>query len=204
MGRLGGLILFGPPGSGKGTQAQLLVERLGCIHVAPGDILRAERAAGSPLGQSAAAFLDRGALVPDGLMIDLIAGRLAAAPDQGGFVLDGFPRTLAQAEALDRLLHRLGLGPVRAVLLDVPEPRLRDRLRERALAQGRDDDTPETITARIAVYVAETLPALAHYETLGAASRIDGTGPIEAVHQALMAALAAGGVAAAVDRGAER
>lgn len=187
--RLGAVILFGPPGSGKGTQAQLLVERTGCTHIAPGDILRAERAAGTVLGQRVAGYLDRGGLVPDSLIVELIAARLEAAPPRPDFVLDGVPRTVAQAEALDALLARRGLGPVRVVLLDVPEDRLRDRLRERALAQGRDDDTPETIATRMRVYAAETLPALAHYQRLGPVIRVDGTGSIDEVHRAMVAAL---------------
>ncbi len=194
--RLGGVILVGPPGSGKGTQAQLLVERTGCGHIAPGDILRAERAAGTELGRRAAAYLDRGQLVPDRLIVELIAAQLAAAGPAPDFVLDGFPRTLPQAEALDLLLERLGLTSIRAVVLDVPEERLRARLYQRGVEQGRHDDTPETITTRMAVYATETMPAIAHYVQRGGVIRIDGSGPIDTVHRALLAALVPSGVAA--------
>jgi len=202
--RVAGVVIFGPPGSGKGTQAELLVERLGWTHIAPGDVLRAERSAGTVLGNRAAQYLDRGELVPDALIMELIGERLTAAPAGQGFVLDGFPRTLAQAEALDALLGRLGFGPVRVVLLEVPEDRLRERLRERALTQGRHDDTPATITTRMAVYAAETLPALAHYEALGAVTRIEGTAPIGTVHESLMRALSEASVASPADRGTGR
>lgn len=173
------LILTGPPGAGKGTQAQRLAKRLGIPQVATGDMLRQAVASGSELGRRVEQILARGDLVPDALVIELVDERLARPDAAAGFILDGFPRTRAQAEALDALLARAGRAPVRVIAVEVPEDELTRRILTRG--EGRADDNAETVANRLAVYRRETAPLLDHY----AASliRIDGVGSMDEVER---------------------
>ena len=178
------ILLLGAPGAGKGTQAVLLAGSLGLRHLATGDMLRAEVKAGSELGKLANSFMLRGDLVPDDVMIRMIQERLKA-PDAGkGVVLDGFPRTVAQARALDSGLKKSGLRVDRAIYLVVSE----DELVKRMGGRGRADDTPEAIRRRLVVYRDQTEPVLAHYRAAGRLKEVAGEGAVEEIQQRLVAA----------------
>jgi adenylate kinase len=171
------IVLLGPPGSGKGTQAARLTATYGIPQIATGDILRAAVDAGSPLGRQVKAYLDRGELVPDRLVVDIIRHRLAEPDTLGGFILDGFPRTVPQAEALDALLAELE-RPLDAVLyLQVDRQSLLDRLGHRAEIDQRSDDRPEIIAHRIDVFLEQTAPLIDHYRRQSKLRLIDGTRP---------------------------
>jgi adenylate kinase len=160
------VLLLGPQGSGKGTQAQRIAVEYGIPHIATGDMLRAAMAAGTELGLRVKPIYDAGDLVPDDLMIELIRERLGAADAEGGFVLDGFPRTMAQAEALDDLLGDLGRTIDVVFDLHVPDrQQLLDRLLKRAEEQHRSDDTPDAIQRRWELYERETAPLVDYYRT---------------------------------------
>lgn len=175
------IVFLGPPGSGKGTQAKLLAKRLGVPAVSTGDILRDAVRRDSPLGRRAKAIMEAGELVPDDVVIGLIRERVAAPDAAAGFLLDGFPRTIAQAEALDRLLEKSGT-PLDAVLnLAVPEASLTERLLGRAGQEGRSDDRPETIRERLRVYLEKTEPLVSFYEKAGLLTHVDGLGSIDDV-----------------------
>jgi len=175
------LVLLGPPGSGKGTQAARLSAAQGIPHIATGDIFRALVEAGTPLGQRVKAFLERGELVPDDLVIDVIRHRLGQADATHGFVLDGFPRTVPQAEALDRLLVELG-RPLDAVLyLQADRQSLIERLGQRAEVEGRSDDRPDVIPHRIDVFLEQTAPLIDYYRRQSKLRLVDGTRPPDAV-----------------------
>ena len=179
------LILTGPPGAGKGTQAKLLAKRLGIPQIATGDILREAVASGSELGQRVKAIMERGDLVPDEVVIEIVEERLAREDCVPGFILDGFPRTREQAEALERLLGRARREPVRAVSLEVPEEVLRQRILERG--QGRADDTEETIATRLEVYRQQTAPVLDHFRS--SLLEIDGVGSVEEINSRIVQAI---------------
>lgn len=186
------IIFLGPPGSGKGTQAKLLAERLGVPAISTGEILRTAVREGTPLGLRAKAIMEAGELVPDGLMIDLIRDRLAAPDASRGFILDGFPRTVEQAEALERLLSGNGT-PLAAVLnLSVPESVLVDRMHGRALAEGRADDRPETILERLRVYRQKTEPLAGFYRGRRLLTDVDGMGDVAIIADRIDQALASG------------
>jgi adenylate kinase len=174
------ILFLGPPGAGKGTQAQRLIERLRVPHLSSGEMLRQARAQGSDLGRQAGAYLDAGQLVPDALVLGLLAERLTQADCVTGCLLDGFPRTVAQAEALDELLASRGT-PLDLVLeLRVPEAEVRRRLENRR----REDDTAEVIARRVVVYRQQTEPLVAHYARRGILEAVDGTGsPDEVFHR---------------------
>lgn len=179
------LVLFGPPGSGKGTQATRLTAKYGMPHIATGDILRAAVEAGAPLGQQAKAYMDRGELVPDRLMVDIIRHRLAEPDAQRGFILDGFPRTVPQAEALDALLDELK-RPLDAVLyLQVDRQSLIDRMQRRAEVEARADDRPDVIRHRIDVFLQQTAPLIDYYRRQSKLRLIDGTQSPEGVAAAI-------------------
>jgi len=190
------LVLLGPPGAGKGTQAQRLVAKWGIVQLSTGDMLRAAVAAGSPLGLEAKAIMDRGELVPDRLVIELIDARLDGADAAKGFILDGFPRTVAQAEALDALLEarRMRLDAVIELVVDEAMllKRVENRIRETLQAGGsvRADDNPETLKTRLDAYRKLTAPVSAYYAGKGALKQLDGMAPIEDVAGAIDAALA--------------
>jgi adenylate kinase len=171
------LLLLGVQGSGKGTQAKRLAAEYGLAHVATGDMLRTAMADGTPLGQRVKPIYDAGELVPDDLMIELIRERLSESDTAAGFILDGFPRTMAQADALDSMLSEID-RPLTVVLeLQVPDDIAVQRLLKRAVEEGRSDDTPEAITKRIELYNQETKPLVSHYRLLGNLVGIHGDRP---------------------------
>jgi adenylate kinase len=175
------ILFLGAQGSGKGTQAKRIESEYGLPHIATGDILRAAMANGTELGRRVKPIVDAGELVPDALMVDLIRERLGEDDAESGFVLDGFPRTLAQAEALDEMLAEIG-KPVSVVLeLRVPRDVAIERLLRRAELEGRADDTPETIERRLALYDEVTRPVVDHYAPTGALVAIHGNQPVDGV-----------------------
>ncbi|MFA7488214.1 MAG: adenylate kinase [Lysobacteraceae bacterium] len=173
------LVLLGAPGSGKGTQATRLKDALAVPHISTGDLLRAAVAAGTPLGVQAKAVMDRGELVSDDIVLGMLEERLTAGDTGNGFILDGYPRNLVQARALDELLARLQQPVDIAVLLDVDVELLIERLAGRAQAEGRSDDTPETVRNRLRVYTEQTAPIIDFYESDNRLARIDGVGEVE-------------------------
>ena len=173
------ILLLGAPGAGKGTQGRLLAERLGLPKITTGDILRAAVQAGSPLGREAKRYMDEGKLVPDAVILGLIKDELAKAEAKDGAVFDGFPRTAAQAELVDRTLAERGQRLNHILLLDVSEDELVCRLQQRAGIEGRSDDTPEAIRTRLQVYQRDTAPLIAHYAQRGNVHRVPATGTIE-------------------------
>lgn len=185
------IVLFGPPGSGKGTQAAVLKQHMGVPHISTGDLLRAAVKAGSPLGQKVKSVMDAGQLVSDDLMLDLLEDRFAQPDAAGGFILDGYPRNLVQANALDALLARIGQPMDKALLLEVPHELIVDRLAGRAAAEGRKDDDPATVRARLQVYEQQTAPVAEFYRQRGQLTLLDGTGSVDDVQSRLRAAISA-------------
>lgn len=184
------LILFGPPGAGKGTQAARLSAAHGLAHLSTGDILRAEVAAGTPLGRQAKGVMDRGELVSDNIVIGMIANRLdeeLAKPGINGCIFDGFPRTVAQAKALDSMLAERKLAIDALLKIEVSEDEIVERLLNRARQQHRSDDNAETIRNRFRTYESTTLPVAEYYAKL--CTKINGVGSIDAVTQRIEAAL---------------
>lgn len=178
------LILLGPPGAGKGTQAARLCERHGLAHLATGDMLRAAVARGDELGRQAKEIMDAGKLMPDSLMVDMIATRIDQPDCAKGFVLDGFPRTVPQAEALDQMLERKGLKLHAIIELKVDEGALLERIRGRIAESGdsvRTDDSEETLKKRLDVYHEQTAPILPYYSEQGKLAQVDGMQSIDAV-----------------------
>lgn len=183
------LLIFGPQGAGKGTQAGRISSEYGIPHIATGDMLRGAIAAGSELGLQVKAIVERGDLVPDGLMIALIRERLTAADAAEGFVLDGFPRTLAQAEALDAMLREIGRELQAMIVLEVPDEVARERMRSRAELEGRADDTPDVIDNRLRTYHEQTAPLVEWYRARDKVAPVDGTAGIEEVWSQIRSAL---------------
>ncbi|HZO33946.1 MAG TPA: adenylate kinase [Gaiellaceae bacterium] len=161
------LLVLGPQGAGKGTQASLIAADHGIPHISTGDMFRAAIAEQTPLGRKVQPILDRGDLVPDELTVELIGERLSAADAADGFVLDGFPRNLDQAGALDDLLERLGKRLDAVLFFDLPDEVAVDRLLRRASLENRSDDTPEVIARRLDIYHSETEPVVEHYRATG-------------------------------------
>ena len=211
------IAFLGPPGAGKGTQARDLAQEWGVLHLATGDMLREEVAAGTPLGREAKSYMDQGALVPDDVIIRMMAERLGAAAGRG-FILDGFPRTIAQAEALARLLKDLGQTLDTVVYFDVSEPELLRRLTGRRVCRAcghsyhltsnppkragvcdacggelyqRDDDTEATVRRRLEVYQRQTAPLLDYYRQRNMLTTVSGEGPLATIRGAIRAAAGA-------------
>ena len=180
------LILFGPPGSGKGTQSEKIVEKFSLIHLSTGNLLRQEIADQTGLGLAAKSFMDKGQLVPDEVVIGMIDSCIEKHADAKGFLFDGFPRTVAQAEALDKLLALKKTSITKVIALDVIEEELITRLIKRGETSGRSDDTSEeVIRKRFAVYKNETEPVADHYKQLGKFEAIKGVGTIDEIFAAL-------------------
>ncbi|MCH8545443.1 MAG: adenylate kinase [Cryomorphaceae bacterium] len=184
------IILFGPPGAGKGTQAEFLQKKYDLVHLSTGDIFRYNIKNNTELGVKAKAFMDQGKLVPDELTIALLESEVKKNPTARGFIFDGFPRTAAQAEALDNFLHARGQEIKALLSLEVPEEELKQRLAERAKTSGRVDDAdPAIIQNRINVYRNETEPVKAHYQSKGKFVGIDGVGGISDITDRLYKAV---------------
>ncbi len=184
------IVLFGPPGAGKGTQSDKLIEKYQLVHFSTGDILRAEIASQSKLGMEAKAFMDKGELVPDEVVIGMIKAKVAANKDAKGFIFDGFPRTTAQAEALDKLLENEGLNISGMIALDVEKEELTKRLQKRAEVSGRPDDADiSIINNRIDVYNKSTLPVMDFYKAQNKLQLIDGIGAIDTIFERIEAAI---------------
>jgi adenylate kinase len=185
------LILLGPPGAGKGTQAQRLIAKHGIVQLSTGDMLRAAGAAGTPIGLRAKSVMDRGELVPDDVVVAIIAERIGRSDARRGFVLDGFPRTVPQAEALERLLAERGLKLDAVIELKVDEGILLQRIERRIAemtARGetvRADDNPEVLKGRLAAYRAQTAPLVSHYAGRGLLRSVDGMASIDEVSAAI-------------------
>ncbi len=186
------LVLLGAPGSGKGTQAARLKEHLQVPHISTGDLLRAEVAAGSALGLQAKAVMARGDLVSDEILLGMLEDRLSRADVANGFILDGYPRNLAQAAALGDLLARIGQPMDHALQLDVDTDLLVDRLAGRAKAEGRADDNPESVRNRLNVYNDVTAPVIEYYRQRGVLKVVHGEGSMDDVFARLIEAISAG------------
>jgi len=183
------LLLIGPPGSGKGTQGERLADALDVEHIAAGDVLRGHVSGETKLGLEVAGLLRDGELVPDELITEALTPALSAAAEQGGYILDGFPRTLAQAERLDRLGQRLDVAPHRVIHLDVDDGELQRRLLARAETQGRSDDTPDGIARRLELFHTTTSPVLELYRERGLLITVDGARTADEITQLILAPL---------------
>jgi adenylate kinase len=181
------LILFGPPGSGKGTQSDKLIEKYGWIHLSTGNLLRKEITEGTRLGREAQGLMAAGKLVPDEVVIGMIRSAMDANPGANGFLFDGFPRTVAQAEALDQLMAEKNAEINLLLMLDVTRDELVKRLKNRGLTSGRPDDVDEnTIHARLAEYESKTALVADHYKQFGKSVRIKGEGSINEIFQSII------------------
>ncbi len=183
------VVFFGPPGSGKGTQASRLATTLGIPQISTGDLLRANVARGTELGKIAKPVMESGALVPDDLVTRMLKERIEEPDAATGALFDGYPRTVPQAEALDRLLEEEGRSLTAVLFIDVPDPVIVGRLVKRAEIEGRADDTPETVAARLRVYREKTEPLADLYRAHGVFHRIDGDRTVDAVAEDVLAAV---------------
>ncbi|MDR7194675.1 adenylate kinase [Luteimonas terrae] len=183
------LVLLGAPGSGKGTQAARLKDHLRVPHISTGDLLRAEVAAGTPLGLEAKAIMARGDLVSDEILLGMLEDRFSRDDTASGFILDGYPRNLAQAAALDALLVKLGTPFDAAVQLEVDNEQIIARLAGRAQAEGRADDSPESVRHRLNVYDQQTAPVIAFYRDHDQLTVVDGVGSLDAVFDRIVKAI---------------
>lgn len=185
------IILLGPPGAGKGTQAERLVDERGMLQLSTGDMLRAAVAGGTEVGKRAKAIMDRGDLVPDEVVVQIISDRLDADDATSGVILDGFPRTVAQAEALDAMLAEKGLTLAAVIELQVDEAALIARIEKRAAETcgARADDNVETLKNRLQVYRDQTAPIIPYYRDKGALKSVDGMAPIDVVAASIAATL---------------
>ena len=198
------LLLLGPPGAGKGTQALRLVQRLGIPQISTGDMLRAAVATGSEVGRKATSYMEAGKLVPDEVVIGVAEQRLARPDARQGFILDGFPRTVAQAEALDRMLPKLGVALERCVALAVDEEQLVERLLRRAEIEGRSDDNESAIRERMHEYEQKTKPLIEYYRGRGVLREVEGVGTLDEVARRIEQALDGAEIARAIDHAGGR
>lgn len=185
------VLLIGPPGSGKGTQGQRLAARLGLEHIAAGDLLRAEVAAGTALGGQVRDLLRRGDLVPDAIVLSLVLPRVLDAAAAGGYLLDGFPRSVEQAREARKLADQVDAGPDAAIYLDAPRPELMRRILERSKQQGRVDDNERTVENRLQVFDEATKPLIEYYRERGVLRIVDAAQPADKVTTAILEALEA-------------
>lgn len=183
------LLIVGPPGAGKGTQAERIVEKLGVPAISTGDIFRANVSNETELGVLAKSYMDKGEYVPDSVTNEMVESRLGEDDAANGFLLDGYPRTVAQVEALDGILDKLGVVLDAVILLDVESEAIVQRLLQRGKEQGRSDDNEETIRRRIDVYSEQTTPLIDIYDKRGLVKRVDGMKDIDAVTADILAAL---------------
>ena len=187
------LVLFGPPGAGKGTQSQKLIEKYGLIHLSTGDLLRSEIAQGTALGLEAKKLMDEGALVPDAVVIGMIGHKLDTNPNAKGFIFDGFPRTVAQADALDNLLESKKAPISGMIALEVPDDELERRLLLRGKDSGRPDDAnPEVIRKRIKEYNDKTAPVADFYKGQNKFTSINGIGTVDEIFAQICTIIASG------------
>ncbi len=183
------IVIFGAPGSGKGTQSERIVEKYGIDHISTGDVLRAEIAAGSELGGTAKNLIDNGQLIPDELMVSILSAKLDTLVGSKGVIFDGFPRTIAQAESLKRMLNERGQDVTVMIELDVPEEELMTRLLKRGQESGRADDNEETIKKRLVVYHEQTSPLKEWYKKEGKHCYINGFGELDRIFSDIAAAI---------------
>ncbi|NOR18965.1 MAG: adenylate kinase [Xanthomonadales bacterium] len=183
------IVLLGAPGSGKGTQAALMVERLGMPHISTGALLRNAAKRGTELGLKAKSIIDRGELVPDEIMSDMIEERLSRDDVADGFILDGYPRNLAQAKSLDEMLGRLGQPADIAIQIDVDPEQIIKRLAGRAKQEGRADDCEDVVRNRMRVYHEKTAPVIDYYATRGLLTHVLGDGGIEIILERILSVL---------------
>ncbi|MCH7513009.1 MAG: adenylate kinase [Bacteroidetes bacterium] len=184
------IVLFGPPGAGKGTQSEKLIEKYNFTHLATGDLFRMHLSEGTELGNLAQKYMDEGHLVPDEVVIGMVDEKIKSTENSAGFIFDGFPRTVPQAEALDRLLKKKSTPITLMLMLEVPEQELINRISERGKTSGRtDDQNIEKIRTRIRVYEKETLPVAAYYDVAGKLNKIYGVGNIDEIFRRLCEAI---------------
>lgn len=178
------LILFGPPGSGKGTQAAKLVEQYHLLHISTGDLFRYEMKNDTPLGKEAKSYIEKGELVPDSVTIGMLRNKVKTNPDVSGYIFDGFPRTIAQSESLDRLMNEMGTEISKLIMLEVPDDEIVSRILIRGANSGRSDDTDEVIVRnRIEIYKRDTSPVFDYYSGFNKAVKVSGVGSIEEIFQ---------------------
>jgi len=179
------ILILGAPGSGKGTQGKILAERLGLPNITTGDLIRSAMRDSTPIGLEVKKYYDEGKLVPDSVVLGMIKDELDRPEAKDGAILDGFPRTAAQAELVDRRLAQRGQRLNHILLLDVTEDELVRRMSQRAQVEGRPDDTPDAITTRLQVYQRDTAPLIAHYAQRGIVHRVPGTGSVDQISEAI-------------------
>jgi adenylate kinase len=178
------IVLFGPPGAGKGTQSEKIIDKYDLTHLSTGDLFRKHLGEGTELGKLAQSYMDKGHLVPDEVVIDMVAERISGTNNSNGFIFDGFPRTVNQAESLDRLMEKNNMSISGMVALDVPDEELEKRIMGRAKTSGRKDDQDiEKIRKRISIYKEETLPVAQYYKSQQKFAQVNGTGSIDEIFE---------------------
>ncbi len=183
------LILFGPPGAGKGTQSEKLIKKYGFVHISTGDLFRWHTKNDTPLGKRVKEIMNSGALVPDEITIDMLQEEVSKNPNAGGFLFDGFPRTVPQAEALDAFMKKNGTAIHHVIALDVSEAELRARIAKRKLESNRADDEEDKLNKRVAEYFGKTIHVLPHYQKLGRLQTVNGIGNVEEIFENVCAHL---------------